>query len=440
MTYEEDVKMSALDIFSQGLETLDDAKKKNQAESSSKTERLRITKDGTYPVRILPLAPIVDSQGNVLPLERKGYEYPTKEIVLKIKSTGKDKDGNDKSRLVNITNARLCFKELQNDLIELYARLVCEKHADDEELCKKIKSGSFNGGLKYDSKRTMYVLDLNERSKGPQLFSLSFAQYKELEERKLQLWAKLIKRGKAPCPISSPKNAFPVEITRKTEAKTSYSYNIDTVSGFDELSDEELQTLLEAPRLPELLYTYTRFHLEACIVFLQQQDELYKINIMEEEAIKDCIEQIKMRLSPDDQTHFTMESKGSSNSQAKATTLADLWEMYDSIDGQGLGDRSEEGQELRTLIREYIEDNNLDIRVDRKKSNLQVLEEMEALKGNNSSKITESAEEEEDDEEPQMPSAEPEEEEEENPRTSRNDDTNEPAIRTRRSARAARRI
>lgn len=436
---EELKQMSAYDIFAQSTETFEDAKKKSSEESRKSTKYFRITQDGTYPVRILPLAPVIDADGNVT-MPRKGYEYPSKELVLKIHA-GTDDKGKEKLSFVSITNAKYAFPELKNDLVDLYAQLVCEKYSDDEALCKKVRNTSFNGGLKYDSKRCMYIYDANKRGDGLQILQLSFAQYKEVEERKLALWEKLLKKNpKALCPISSIENAYLLEITRKTESKkTEYTFNIDTFSE-DSLTEDELNVLFNAPRLPEVLYRYTRFHLEATIAYLRQYDDLMGINIMDTDEIKDCIDQIKMLLPADDQSHFSVNDKEDGGDSDTTGTIDALWNTFDSIDEAGLDDKSEEGQELRASIKEYIEENELDIRVTRQTSNYDLLVKIDELLGNSTSaeegeaeekksaKVEEPADEgdnndeseEEDDIEPSSPAAE------------RNDDTNEPAVRSER--------
>lgn len=303
----------------------------------------------------------------------------------------------------------------------------------------------------------MYVFDMTDREKGLQILQLSYSQYKDLEDAKLRLWGKLAQKdANAPCPISSPLNAYPVEITRKTEKKkTSYSVGIDAFSGVDQLSQEELQMLLDAPRLPEVLYVYRRFHLEATVEFLRQQDEQFGLNIMESDEIKDCIDQIKMCLPADDQSHFSFGSDDAEGDDSKGgkMTIDKLWAIYDDLEEKGLNDRSEEGQNLRSQIREFIEDNDLDIRVDRKKSNLSVLEEIQdALEddGNDSesedeapASTTETASDETDDADLDNDDDNDDEDsgdESESPRRSRNDDTSEPAARpARRTTRPGRR-
>lgn len=390
----------------------------------------------------------MDADGNILPLERKGYEYPVKEYVCKIKTGKVDKKGKEIFQFVNICNARLVYKDLPNDLLDLYVQLACELYADDEDLCKKIKSSSYNGGLKYDAKRCMYVLDTDKRGDGLQILQLSFAQYKELENRKLKLWSKLSKRGAVPCPISSPLDAYPIEIERKNEnGKTSYEFTIDQASGVDALEEAELQALFDAPRLPEALYKYTRYHLEATIAFLKQMDEQYNIEVMKEEAIAECIDQIKLRIPADDQSHFTIKGDDNGDGNSNATTLDDLYKIYDALEAAGKTDRSEEGADLRGQIKEFIEDNDLDVKVARSKSNLDLLQEIEDAMGGAGDekpapKKPESEEEEDEDAEPATPASSGEDEDdedEESPRRSRNDDTNEPAVRPRRTARPARR-
>lgn len=447
--------MSALDIFASTQETFEEAKKKNSEESSSRVTYLRFKNDGTYTVRILPLAPVINADGEVLPMERKGYEYPLRTLMLKIVDSQTDNKGKSKMTYVSVCNAKHAFKDrIKADIIDTYVNRACEVHADDEALCKKLREGSFNGGLRWDSKRCMYVIDLDNPGDGIKILQLSFAQYKDLEERKLNIWNKLNKNGnRVPCPISSIENAYPIEIVRKTEGgKATYSFNIDTLSGVNKLDEDACQKLLDMPRLPDTLYRYTRYHLEATIAYLTQLDELYDIDIIHDEEVQNCIEQIKTLLPADDQSHFVMgRNKGGDNSEATTVeTIDSLWERYDRLDEAGLDDKSAEGQELRTSIKEFIEDNDLNIRISHTKTNADLLQAIDdALNINNDEEEEQPAEpapkkvpapiEEDDEEEPASPSDE--EAEAPAPRVrERNDDTNEPAARpSRRSARPQRR-
>lgn len=437
--------MSVLDIFATTQETFEEAKKRSNDESGNKVKYFRISQDGTVTVRILPLAPQIDENGNpIMPMKRKGYEYPVKELVLKIKDTVKDNKGKPKVHYVNVCNAKLAFPNLEKDLIDVFVETACDLYADDEALCKKLKESSFNGGLKWDSKRCMYILDVDKRADGIQILQLSFSQYKDLEERKMKLWNKLMKNGQKTCPISSIDNAFPLEITRSTEKKkTQYSFNIDTVSGEDELSEAELSMLLDSPRLPEVLYRYTRYHLEATIVFLTQLDKEYGIEVMKEEAVQNCIDQIKMLLPADDQSNFKLGGSDNSQATTESEGIDSLWATYDQLESEGLDDRSEEGQNLRTSIKEFIEENGMNVRVSRGKSNLDLLNEIQDVLDGDSAEDAGQEEEAAPSTAKSEPEPDPEPEEEEAPaptRRVRNEDTNEPAARTeRRAARPARR-
>ena len=94
-----------MDIFALHQETFEEAKKKSNDESGNRAAYLRFSQDGTYTVRILPLAPVIDADGNAT-LERKGYEYPVKELVLKIEDSKKDAKGKPKITFVNVCNAK----------------------------------------------------------------------------------------------------------------------------------------------------------------------------------------------------------------------------------------------------------------------------------------------------------------------------------------------
>lgn len=458
---EQETTRSLYSVFAASQETFEEAKKKNSEESKKRASYFRFAKDGTYTIRILPLAPVQDMDGNFLPPERKGYEYPLRSLMLKIEDPSKVVKGKPAITYVTVCNAKYAFKDIEADLIDTYVATACEKYADDDQLCKKLREGSFSGGLKWDSRRCMYIIDLDNVADGIQILQLSYSQYKDLEERKLNLWAKLNKNGKkVPCPISSPESAFPVEIIRKTEnGKAAYSFNIDTVSGAEKIEEDTLQALIDMPRIPEQIYRYTRYHLEATIAYLNQLDEKFDIDVMSDEVIQNCIAQIKTLLPADDQSHFTLgNGKEGDNSHETRVGIDSLWDRYDALCKEDLDDQTAEGQELRTDIMAFIDANGLDIKVSRKKTNEDILNEIEdeLAKDSNSdedepeveSKAVATKEDDESDDEPAVPTDDddaPAEEPEHAPgpsprRRDRNEDTNEPAARTsRRGARPPRR-
>ena len=132
---------SLFDVFAASQETFEDAKKKSSEESSKRASFFRVAKDGTYPMRILPLAPVQDKDGNFLPLERKGYEYPLRSLMLKIEDPKKMVKGKPAITYVTVCNAKYAFKEIEADLIDTYVNTACELYADDEKLCKKLREG-----------------------------------------------------------------------------------------------------------------------------------------------------------------------------------------------------------------------------------------------------------------------------------------------------------
>ena len=133
-------------LFAENQETYEEAIKKSTDESQSfqRTKHFRMDSAGTYTVRILPLAPAEQPDGSYK-LERKGYEYPVKTQVLKL------------------DNPRPTGKK---DLIDTYLQVAENKYGSDEKLMKKIKGSGFDGGLKWNSQRAMYILDLDNREEG----------------------------------------------------------------------------------------------------------------------------------------------------------------------------------------------------------------------------------------------------------------------------------
>lgn len=381
----EEVKKSAFKFFAQAQMTYAEAEEKAKQEAGKpKIERFRIGEDGEYSIRVLPLAPEIDSEGNALPLERKGYEYPLHQLFLGIMLPAKK---GKKPKKINIPVARATDKGIDKsvDLIDTYVRIAKEMYADDEELLKVVTGGSFGGGLRWSYQHAMYVLDLSSdktRAKGPQLWQCTHSQYKTIDDAKMRLWSELRSDGEQEtCPISWFTDAYPVKVIRKTETKTDYTIEIGRKCV--DVTEEEVEKLLDLPRIPELINRFTRYQLEAEIVFLQQYDELHDMEVCKEADFIEAVEKLKGEMPADDTSHFDLANAGSDKGGAVSVevTIDSLWTEYDKIADAGLSEKSDEYQELREKIRQFAEDNKLDVRLSRTKNNKQLLEEIEEAMG-----------------------------------------------------------
>lgn len=364
-------------LFLGSQETYQEAQIRTAEENKAfaKTEFFKMDKLGTYKLRILPIAPSTDGT-----IERKSYEYPVHQMLLEIeKPSTSGKPQYTYAMAVRATDAGFSV-----DIIDTYRKLavVAAKEVGDEKLAEKIAGGSFGGGLKFGYVHCMYILDMDERAKGVQLLTLSHSQFKELDERKFKLWQKkLAKNSMYPCPVSSVKNAYPVEIEKKKNGqKTEYTISIDNESDPDELSVEELTMLMNTPRLPEVILRYTRYQLGATIEYLKQCDTKYGLQVMETEEIQEVIAKLEEALPPSDTSTFSFDKRNKDakeNEESGALSLDMLFDRLDQLQTQSLGDKTEEGQELRGMIRTFIEQEKLNVRVTRTTTNEKLLDLIE---------------------------------------------------------------
>lgn len=373
--------MSVEEMFVSSQESYEAAQQRAIEESKtfSKTEFFRMDKLGTYRLRVLPIAPSADGK-----CDRLGYEYPVRQILMELVRPGTN--SNSKSSSVYVSVTRATDSGFSVDLIDTYRKLAvaAANERGEEKLAEKIGGGTFGGGLKYGYGHAMYIIDLGERAKGIQMLTLSHSQFKELDERKFKLWQKKLSKSPGfPCPISSVHNGYAVEIEkRKNGGKTEYVVDIDHVSDSVALTNEELTKLMAAPRIPEIIYRYNRYLYEATIEFLKQCDAKFELNIFNMLDMKYAIEKLGEELPKDDTSSFSFDKRSKDskdNAESSAgITLDDLYVRYDELSEQGLGDRTEEGQELRVMIRTYIEQEKLDIRVSRTTGNKDLLDMIEA--------------------------------------------------------------
>lgn len=379
----EEKKFNVFEAFQATQLSFNEAEEKVKQEAGrAKVENFRISEDGEYQMRVLPLAPCFDENGQILPLDRKGYEYPFHQMWLKIKLPNK-KGGKSKFFQIPVVKATDKGVDFSVDLIDTYVKIAKEMYGDDEDVMKKLSESSYQGGLRYDYKHAMMVIDVSsdkERAKGPQLWTASHSQYKDLEATKMRLWRELCADDpNTGCPITSFQDAYPVKVIRETEnKKTSYIFEIGrkTVP----VTEAELLKLLDLPRIPEQIFRYTRYQMEATIEFLKQYDEALEIEVCKEPDFKEAVEKLSGELPADDTSHFSLAETGNKkNDASEEVTIDSLWNEYDIIADKDLGEKSEEYMELREKIQKFIKDNNLDVRISRSKNNRQLLEEIDEV-------------------------------------------------------------
>lgn len=364
-------------LFLGSQETYQEAQIRTAEENKAfaKTEFFKMDKLGTYKLRILPVAPSADGS-----IDRKSYEYPVHQMLLEIEKPS----SGGKPQYTYATAVRAVDAGFSLDIIDIYrkAAIAAARESGDEKLAEKIAGGSFGGGLKYSYAHCMYILDMNERAKGVQLLTLSHSQYKELDERKFKLWQKkLAKNPNYPCPVSSVKDAYPVEIEKKKNGqKTEYTISIDNESDPDELSIEELTLLMNTPRLPEIVLRYTRYQLGATVEYLKQCDIKYGLQIMDTEEMKEAIVTLEAELPQSDTGSFSFDKRSKDakeNAESGTLSLDMLFDRFEQLQAKSLGDKTEEGQELRGMIRGFIEQEKLGVRVTRTTTNEMLLDMIE---------------------------------------------------------------
>lgn len=370
-------EMSVEEIFLKSQVSYEEAQRQAIEESISfnKTEFFRMDKFGTYRLRVMPLAPNADGT-----LDRKSFRIPVHHLLMELE---KPSTGN-KPSFVYVSVPRATQAGYEADLIDTYRKLAVDVATEngDEKLADKIKGGSYGGGLKFNYEHALYILNMHERAKGLQLLYLSHAQYCDLNERRMKLWQKkLDKNPNYPCPISSVYNAYPVEIEKKKNGgKTEYIIGIDNEADNDALSLDELNKLLSAPRIPEVVYRYSRYHFEATLEFLKQCDAKYDLHIMETAEMIKVIEKMKLDIPKDDKSTFSFDKRAKDakeNADENELSFDMLVNKYDELHSQSLGDKTEEGQELRAQIRAFIEQEGLPVRVTRSTTNSELLDLIE---------------------------------------------------------------
>ena len=101
--------------------------------------------------------------------------------------------------------------------------------------------------------------------------------------------------------------------------------------------------------------------------------------------MKEAIAKLSSELSKEDTSEFTFDKRSKDakeNAENSAVSIDSLFDKFEDLQEQGLGDKTEEGQELRGLIRAFIEQEHLSVRITRSTSNQELLDMIEeAMQG-----------------------------------------------------------
>ena len=104
--------------------------------------------------------------------------------------------------------------------------------------------------------------------------------------------------------------------------------------------------------------------------------------IFRADEMKTVIDTLDGELPKEDISAFSFDRRTKDNREngreGGGISLDDLFERYDELQRQELGEKTEEGQELRAMIRGYIEQEGLSVRVTRSTSNRELLDLIES--------------------------------------------------------------
>ena len=348
--------------------TFEDAQAKVASESRSKTNYFRLTNDGDYRFRVLPIAP--DLVEGKWVQDRKGYEYPLVDYMLMF-----TKEGQKKPSYVSVIDTTQVFPNVEKDLIKVYYDKAVAECGDDKKTIEALGNITSKGGagLRPSFRRCMYVID-QENPNDIAMLQLSNAQYRDLETLKMSTWKELRSDDpKAVCPLTHPVHGYDVLATKKSSPKTTITFSLSRKEV--PVSEKMLDTLINMDRIPTVIYRYTRFHLEATVAYLQDIDEKFGFNFMEtgdngefvDKEINSAYQQIKLSLPADDHSHFDRNASNDDDDDVdnteKTKTLAELEKLVDQYKDEQSG--SEKFQDVKEQLMDFIDANELDFQVRR---------------------------------------------------------------------------
>lgn len=376
---EELQKKDFFELIRNSAQTRQEAEIRAKEEAGrERIDRFKMPDEGEYMVRVLPLAPstnidgspVMDENGKlVYPMGKKGCEFRLRSMIVELKGTP-DKKGKSKSQYISFVQSTQQGVGYSVDIVDEYVRIAKDMYADDEAVMNLLTGNESRERISWSRQRCMYIYDVTDGTpKGPMMWQLSDAQWKSISAEQLSTWSKeeekAKKKGLDPKSVHDPLcdfyEAWPLTITKTgKKLETKYSFKIDRGEDQMPLTSEQIDRLLELPRIPDTIYHFSRYQLEAELAYLQQYDEKHDLEVCKDEEFLEAVEKLKGELPADDNSHFTFGgSTKASGKESTAITLDSLNQAYDFIIDKNLGRDSDEYEALREDIRQFIEDNEL---------------------------------------------------------------------------------
>ena len=101
---------------------------------------------------------------------------------------------------------------------------------------------------------------------------------------------------------------------------------------------------------------------------------------MDTDEMKEAIATLEAELPKSDTSSFSFDKRNKDakeNAEGGTLSLDMLFDRFEQLQAQSLGDKTEEGQELRGMIRSFVEQEKLGVRVTRTTTNQMLLDMIE---------------------------------------------------------------
>lgn len=329
------------------LNVIDEQNKSISSNSSKKREYVQI-EEGTNKFRIFPAHPETDPKNR----------YAQPKYVSWLPYYKKDEEGNVTDKLSNrpFLNARVHANQ-ELDIVEEFIKAATKVIQSNSSLTtkekgEKIKSLSeFQNGIKPQGKFVCYAKKEGGDDKG--LLELSYGIKKKLDAISL---AEYEEDPSAPDVISDPNDGYIVTIKYDKSKPNNEKYSVQLGRKVSKISDEDLDWWFEEDSLTHILHdsvVYNQGTISRALESLKIYDELNDLNVYDSSEFQDIASELKAVL-PEVEGD---DSNESSDDTPKAST-----------------EKKKLGEMTKAELKEWILEEDLDIRVMKRDTEEDVLE------------------------------------------------------------------
>ena len=345
------------------LDTIQEQNDAIKTPSSKKREYLSI-EDGKNKFRVFPAHPESDLDEDGRNIGR--YAQARHQVWVKIK----DRDGKIANR--SFVNARIHAGQ-ERDLVEVYHKIATDiiknSSLNTKQKAQKLKNLSdFNLGIKHQGKFVAYAVNISKKSEDGDkpaeegrrgLIEITYGIKKQLDKISL---AEKEEDPTGACIVSDPNEGVVITINKDPNAANTEKYSVTQGRKPFAFAQEDVNWWIEEDSITALLFTDVNYHkgtIKQVLEGIENYDKTNKVGVADTDDFLDAYDEL-LALLPDAPVY---DNDDSNDDEAEEVDTASARAEKPAKKERKRKAKVTLGEMSKAELKEFIMDNDLDVRV-----------------------------------------------------------------------------